>query len=185
MAKKKEFTSGSYLEMIGAFQEAASIASTADHNETVGETNAAMFRLRAVEERKKGRHDASEFLKSAEEFKNRQKTAFAAQGVKLDSGTAAQTAIDTQLAGRLDAETIRNNANRRAYGYEVKAISDELSGRIAKIKGDTKAMQTVLGGLGRAEYFSSKSGKVTNKDAVQIKTGLGADISPFDSGSFA
>lgn len=50
-----------------------------------------------------------------------QKAALAAQGGDVTSGSAVDILGDTARAGEMDAQTIRSNAARTAWGYQVQA----------------------------------------------------------------
>ena len=48
-----------------------------------------------------------------------QRTGYAASGVDINSGTAAQVQRNTQAQGDMDLMTLRANAAREAWGYQV------------------------------------------------------------------
>jgi len=51
-----------------------------------------------------------------------ERAAMAANGVDLDSGSALRLQGDTAKVGELDALTIKNNAARASYGYQVQGL---------------------------------------------------------------
>lgn len=61
-----------------------------------------------------------------------QRAGFAANGVDVNSGSAAEIQDDTAAMGELDALTIRNNAAREAWGYRTQAQQNVLAARTAK-----------------------------------------------------
>lgn len=77
------------------------------------------------------------------------RAAMAAQGVDVSSGSAADVQSSEAAIGKIDETTLRNNAAREAWGYQVEGINDRLAGKVAAITGDTAAS-----GL-RAESFGS------------------------------
>lgn len=85
-----------------------------------------------------------------------QRTAFAGNGIDVNSGSAAQVQDDTARLGELDALTIANNAAREAYGYRVQAKQDLQNAAQVKINANNKATGSILGGLGNA--FGSFAG---------------------------
>jgi hypothetical protein len=85
-----------------------------------------------------------------------QRTAQAANGIDVNSGSAAQLQDDTAMLGELDALTIQNNAAREAYGYRVQARQDLLNANQSVKNGNTAATGSILGGLGSA--FGSFAG---------------------------
>lgn len=85
-----------------------------------------------------------------------QRSVQAANGIDVNSGSAAQLQDDTAMIGELDALTIQNNAAREAYGYRVQAKQDVLNAGQTVQNGKTAAMGSILGGLGSA--FGSFAG---------------------------
>lgn len=77
-----------------------------------------------------------------------QRTALAAQGIDLTSGSAADTLESTKYLSNLDVLTIKNNAAKEAFGYEVQGMNAELQGNFAQQAGYNAANNTLLtGGL--------------------------------------
>lgn len=65
----------------------------------------------------------------------RQRALVGASGADLGSGSALDIVEDSYAMGELDVLTIRNNAAREAYGYEVRGQSlmfDEQQARLAQ-----------------------------------------------------
>ena len=85
-----------------------------------------------------------------------QRTAQAANGIDVNSGSAAQLQDDTSMLGELDALTIQNNAAREAYGYRVQAGQDMKNARQALTNAKAGATGSILGGFGNA--FGSFAG---------------------------
>lgn len=85
-----------------------------------------------------------------------QRAVQAANGIDVNSGSAAQLQDDTAMIGELDALTIQNNAAREAYGYRIQADQDRLNAIQTKTNAGNNAMGSILGGLGGA--FGSFAG---------------------------
>lgn len=120
-----------------------------------------------------------------------QRAALAAQGIRIDEGSARDVQLETAEIGELDAMNIRNNAAREAFGYKVQSISQRMKGesqmfakliqasgyrmkgieygyrgKMAEIAGQTEAAQTLLtGALKSYDYYSGSktSGKYSGK----------------------
>jgi hypothetical protein len=73
-----------------------------------------------------------------------QRARLAAQGLDVNSGSAANIQSDTYAIGEMDALTIANNAAREAWGYKVKATDYRMRGEIAKQEGKNKQVGTYL-----------------------------------------
>lgn len=68
-----------------------------------------------------------------------QRAQMAASGIDLGVGSASDVQEDTARIGELEALTIRNNAKREAYGYEVQAMDLRSRATLARMGGATTA----------------------------------------------
>lgn len=75
-----------------------------------------------------------------------QKTATAANGVQVDSGSAARAVQSTQEIGGLDAAMIHYNALKEAYGLEAQAGVDKTVARNSLVSGGFKAATSFISG---------------------------------------
>lgn len=94
-----------------------------------------------------------------------QQAALGANLVELGSGSASDILADTAMLGELDALTIRNNAEREAYGYESRARVSEYEGAQAARKGTFDAVGSLLSGAGStmvASKWYTPSSAATN-----------------------
>ena len=90
------------------------------------------------------------------------KTAQAANGVDVNSGSAVDVRSSAAALGELNAINIRSNAARTAYGYQTQAGNfqaqsqlDTFQGQNAKTAGLIGGGTDLLGGVGQAAgYFS-------------------------------
>ena len=85
-----------------------------------------------------------------------QRSVQAANGIDVNSGSAAQLQDDTAMIGELDALTIQNNAAREAFGYRIQADQDRMNARQTLTNAGNKATGSILGGIGGA--FGSFAG---------------------------
>jgi hypothetical protein len=68
-----------------------------------------------------------------------QRAALAASGVDPNVGSAAEIQAENSQLGALDALTIKNNAAREAYGYQVQAQGYRAGGAMAAAAGQNAA----------------------------------------------
>lgn len=102
----------------------------------------------AVDARERGAADEQRVRLEAGRLAGQQRAALAANGVE---GRTAETALaDTRLMADLDAATVRNNAAREAWGYEVQAGQHGAAARNAIRQGNYAMAGTFLGTLGNA-----------------------------------
>lgn len=128
----------------GAFQEA------------MAEQNASYKEAAAQDAERRGAVEADRYRRQVGQLIGSQRTGFAANGIDVNSGTAAEIQDDTAAFGEFDALTIANNAAREAWGYRVGAQNDLMNGRMAQSNARSAATGSILGGVGSA--FGSFAG---------------------------
>lgn len=82
-----------------------------------------------------------------------QRAGFGASGVDVNSGSALRTQQDTARVGDIDATTIRQNAQRSAWGYTNQGRSFGAEAGLDEMTGAAGAMRSLVGG---ASDFASK-----------------------------
>lgn len=95
-------------------------ASLADINARTAESTAQSALLAGE------RQEQNVRLKTAQ-LKSKQSVALAANGVDLGAGSAVRTLTDTDTMGDIDANTVKANAVRAAWGYRSQATNYENS----------------------------------------------------------
>lgn len=73
------------------------------------------------------------------QLEGQQATGYAASGVDAGSGSPARAMLDTRMMTDLDAQTIKGNAAREAWGYSTKADLAFTQGQIDYKAGQDKA----------------------------------------------
>jgi hypothetical protein len=74
-----------------------------------------------------------------------QRAGFAANGVDVNSGTAANIQDDTAQLGEFDALTIRNNAAKEAWGYRTQSQTFRQSAKTAEKSATSNMFGSLLG----------------------------------------
>ena len=69
-----------------------------------------------------GEESRTRFLKSASQFRGKQRVALGGQGIALNTGSARRIQEDTADAVAADAATIKTNAWRQAWGFKTQAF---------------------------------------------------------------
>lgn len=118
------------------------------------ELSAAMSEMAAADVLQRGAQQEQRLRMATERQIGQQRVGAAVSGVEGTVGTAADIMADTRLISELDAETIRNNAARAAWGYRVEAEQQRraagtarASGIIGGVGGLVSSGTTILGGL--------------------------------------
>lgn len=149
------------MQQSAAAQAAANAQAQAmNYNAQVAEMNAQISDRRAKDALERGAEEEKKFRLKAAQLQGRQRAALAANGVDLTFGSPLDEMVDTATLAELDALTIRSNAAREAYDFEVQAVNQRAGanlermgaqgalaeGRAAKTAGWLNFGSTVLGG---------------------------------------
>lgn len=144
------------IGLVGGMMQAQGQTQNADFQSGMMKQNAD-FKLRTADETINAGNTSADWQRvRAGQSVGTQRSAQAANGIDVNSGSAAQLQDDTAMLGELDALTIQNNAAREAYGYRVQAKQDILNASQTVQNGKTAATGSILGGLGSA--FGSFAG---------------------------
>ena len=137
---------GMMSSIVGGFSSTlGSVANAVNAKRTAG-VNAGLAQQQVADAIARGR--TAEFnsrLKTAN-LKSTQTARMAANGVALDSGSPLDVLTSTDVMGEQDALTIRNNAAREAYGYNVQAAN--YKAQAASANPFAAGVSTLLGSAG-------------------------------------
>lgn len=118
------------------------------YQRTAYDLNARFARLQAEDATKRGDVAAGVATREARQVEGAQRTGYAGQGVDVNSGTPGAIISETATLGADEAQTIRNNAWREAWGFKTQALQYEGAGRMATLAAKNKARSTLItGGL--------------------------------------
>lgn len=150
---------------LGGQAEAKAASRRGRYEQQVYEMNAAVADWQAADAIARGREAEGLQRQGTRQLIGAQRTSLAAQGIDIESGSAADVQGDSAYLGELDALTIRNNAARAAWGYQVDAVNLRQQGRLARMGSTTQASAlknqsygTLLGGAAQA-YGIYRSGR--------------------------
>lgn len=138
-------TSGG-AQIMGAKMEADAIRMEGEFKEFQLNYNADLAEMKAEDAIRQGDKQADIYQKQVNQMIGAQRANYAAQGVELDSGSAAQIAEDTAAQGASNILQLKNNAWREAWGYRVQATDLSFQGSVARLTGDTAARNTLVAG---------------------------------------
>jgi hypothetical protein len=113
-----------------------------------------------------------------------QRADLAAQGISLDSGSAADIIDQDRALGELDALQIRNNARREAWGFQTQAAQYRSQADMARVAGRNTAaayrnqsVNTLLSGA--SDLFSTYQSFGMNRAPTASPTAGQYGASPF------
>lgn len=128
--------------IMGGQQDAATAARQAWEKEQA-KTNAMFMEIQKNEILKQGDNQAEQREEAVRGMLGRQKVDLAAQGIDIDSGTAADLQAETRRFGDEDIASIKNNAWKQAWGIEVEK-KNMLQDVSMRHKGELQASQNQM-----------------------------------------
>lgn len=124
------------------------------YQSTVAESNARLADIQSQDAIDRGNQAANKNTDKTRQLIGSQRASLAAQGIDVNSGSAADVQADSASLGALDSATIKNNAYREAWGYKVQSMNDTYAGKFASIAADSNANNTLLtGGMNAVSDF--------------------------------
>jgi hypothetical protein len=139
----------------GAQRQASAASAQGQYQKTIANENSRLATVNAQDATQRGQLEEQRARLGTRQQIGSTRAGLAAQGVDIGSGSAADVQASEAGLGELDALTIRNNAAREAYGFNVEAQQATREGRLAQFAGDQAAagyraqgVSTLLTGLG-------------------------------------
>ena len=114
---------GTALSAAGTVQQGQAQAANARYQAQISANNAALAQFYADDAIARGAEEADLQSERARAIAGQQTAALAASGIDVQSGTALGVLGDTAEAAEIDRLTIRDNAAREAYRYQVDAAN--------------------------------------------------------------
>ena len=156
----------SALAAYGQIQAGQAAKQAGDYNSAVARNNEIIANRQAEDAIKRGDIAADEQRRKVARIGGAQKAAIGASGVALDSGTALDIFGDTAAFGELDALTIKSNATREAYGYQVQGMNFAADAAMQRVRGNNaqrasyiQAGSTLLGGAAQGGNMYMRAGR--------------------------
>ena len=110
----------------------------------IAKNNAIIEKQKRDDAIERGKTEEQNYRRQIAGIKGEQRAAMAANNVSLDSDTSMGIIEDTAQVGEMDALTIRANAAREGWGYDVSATNALASSKMHKQAGRLNAAGTVL-----------------------------------------
>ncbi|MHC8321202.1 virion core protein, T7 gp14 family [Pseudomonas sp. GB2N2] len=143
---------GGLMQAQAAKKEGAAAASAALQNAQFSEASAA-------DTIKRGDFESDQQRIQTRDAIGTQRAGFAANGIDVNSGTAANIQDDTAQLGELDALTIKNNAAREAWGYGTQATQFKTSAKNSLSTANSNMFGSLLSsGANGARAYSAMGG---------------------------
>lgn len=110
-------------------------ARVAEQGAQLSEYNAAVAQLQAQDALERGEIEAGKFRSRVRGLIGEQRVGFAAGNIDVGFGSAVDVQADAAFLGELDALTIKTNAQREAWGFQVEAADLEKRADIMRMEG--------------------------------------------------
>lgn len=123
---------GGISQAAGQQRQAKAVRKAGEYEGRALDYNAAVEDLQATDALARGREAESRLGSDVKRLGGSQRAALAAQGIDIDSGSAADVQAETKALGAFDQLTIRNNARREAFGHTVAATDARLRAKAAR-----------------------------------------------------
>lgn len=151
---------GAGLSAVGAVEGGKATAANDKYQAAVASYNAQIADQNATWAIQSGETQAANQGLKTRATVGAEKAAEGANGVDVNSGSAANVRAGTQSMGLLDAMTIRSNASRSAYGYQVQATNDTAQSQLdTSAAGQAVTAGDIAGGAGLLSGASTVAGK--------------------------
>lgn len=108
--------------------------------------NAARMRATAADVERIANVEAGGVRTDATKIIGEQRAMVGASGIDTSVGSVVDMAAYTRAQAELDAQKLKNNAAREAWGIRTQAAEVQRQGRAAKTAGKMQAIGTILGG---------------------------------------
>lgn len=124
------------------YKQASAMRDQGDYERSTYWFNAGVADQQAQDAFDLGEQARGKFLRSAAKLQGKQRVALGTSGVALNSGSAKKIQEDTDAAIASDANTIRSNAWRQAWGFKTQAFDLRQRAEMAYKKSRSDAYNT-------------------------------------------
>jgi hypothetical protein len=180
---------GSLASAYGAYSKSSGNQSALEYQAVVADNNAKMAEWQAEDALKRGVTNVNQHQLKVSQLEGTQRASLASRGIDLGQGSALDILSDTSFMGKIDANTIQDNAAKEAWAYRTQAASASsnaalLNAQASAVNPGSDAMSSLLtgaGGVAKTWYTLSKSGAFGGSTG---STGASTVSSPYATGSF-
>lgn len=135
-----------FSAILNTFSQVNAIKAQGVIQEGIARTNAKIATYQAEQSIEAGNEAASRIDSKTRQTSGAIRAAQGGSGIDVASGSSALVRAGVEGSGAIDALTIKNNATRRAWGYQTEAIQDSYQGQIVKFSTAIKSQESILSG---------------------------------------
>lgn len=151
---------GAATTAYAAHQQGQAQEAAANYQAAVARNNQMLADQAAADAIKRGEVEANLQRQRTAAFKGRQRTALAASGQVVDTGSALDVTSDTDQIGKFEELRIRNNAAREALGYQTEGMNYAAQAGLNRIEASSARQ---AGRIGAFSSLVSGAGSVAGK----------------------
>lgn len=127
----------------GQYQAGQAAKAQGEYQAAVARNNQIMSNRLAEDARNRGALEEARHRQKVARLAASQRVAFAASGLETASGSPLDTIVGTFVEGEVDAQIIRQNAEREAIAHEFRGQNAMAEGALARMAGQSRA-QTAM-----------------------------------------
>lgn len=120
---------------------AALLEARGEAEATVHRGNADLLEVQAQDTLEAGNQAERQSRAAYSSLKGSQRARMAANGATLDEGSNLRIQSDTDYLSDVDADTIKTNAMKAAFGYRVSAVQERTTAAFASLDGQAQGIQ--------------------------------------------
>ena len=156
-----------------SYTQAQSQKNWAEYNAAVARNNAKIAEMQANDAIERGKLERQAHERKVRALYGKQTAALSKNGLDLNSGSPQNILSDTELFGQMDANSISQDAERKAWAYRVQASNDEAQAQGYDYQADSTNPMMAAGGS-----ILSGAGSVASKwlSNSTPSSGYGYDI---------
>jgi hypothetical protein len=147
------------MSYLGSQQQGKAAKQQADYQAQVSRNNAQVAEWQAEDSQARGKIEEDQHRRKVQQLIGSQKAGISGSGFELGDDTSQSIIGDTAMFGELDALTIRNNAEREAWGYRVQGSNYTADAGLMTARGQSAQSAAKMQGytdlLGGASKFAS------------------------------
>ena len=141
-----------------AYSQATAYEIQGNYQKNAAEFNAKLAEIQGEDAVRRGDRAAAQVIKQGRQAQGAQRASLAAQGIDVNSGTAAQIQEDTAVLSELDALTVKTNAWRERWGLKVSAVNSTAQGQYLDTAATQASRSTLLTGGLQAANTATRAG---------------------------
>lgn len=149
---------GTATTVVGALNPGGLKLQQAQYDAGVAHRNATILDQAAGDAEVRGEQAAGVERMKGTQLIGKEHAAYAASGIDANAGSTQDVYAGTRAMSELDAQTIRNNAAREAWGYRTQATSERERARQIKKRGNVEAAGSIANSASGLAQFLLKGG---------------------------